>query len=177
MVWATFVIAMVVAVIVGVLIVRVVDGSWKNTWTGLAGIPAGALIALLFCMIGALFTNPTYGPSCYNVELVALGAGDNIHGSFFLGSGQIRNQPVFQYYYKYGNQIRFSWVPSDNEEYSGYEVSVIEEEVEVPNLQVCPPDYFGFGKWVFARMESDPAIYTFHVPPGSVDRTIHLGLP
>lgn len=112
------------------------------------------IISLLFPLSGCKGHIEKY-------ELVSLSNNIQINGSFFLGSGSIKGEPVFYYYAKNNNgAIKLSYVYSCK--------ALIYEDLkenELPYVNLL----FGFGERYNSITKRE-----FHVPKNSVISTFNL---
>jgi hypothetical protein len=123
----------------------------------------------LLGMVVALFVGiaAPHHPQVDRQDLVALRDGTSVQGSFFLGSGQIDQQPVFYYYRKEGTGFKFDHQDAD--------ASTVFEDSQQPYMlirtSVCNDR-----SWVWTACTKGSPSYEFHVPAGSVLRQVNLNL-
>lgn len=149
----------------------------ERVYWGAAGATAGlTFIASFFLSAFAGLAVPGTYTDCYDTPLVALGSNQATGGSFFLGSGTLHSEPVYEYLWDDGTgriyQSSVSAVGRD-----GPVFVVEDQEGDHGKVTICPGKNVGWTRWVALLSRHDGyAQYEFHVPPGSVRRGFDVGV-
>lgn len=165
---------LILASILGVLILWSFKDSLEDFGVG---VLLTTLIWLILGLVGlgigvvlGRSPEPDHSPRSY---LGNLQDGTNIHGSFFLGSGTINQNPAYFYYKQIGpGQYRYRQLVDD-----GFtKIIVFTDEKEHPyikTLQTCSVGRPSFW-WIKLGEICSTVQQEFHVPPNSIVRDFQL---
>jgi hypothetical protein len=134
----------------------------------IGGLVVGGILTMVLTVFGSIFHRGDYTETVTH-EIVSMGDGDNINGSFFLGSGYVNDRLVYTYYRKSdnGGMVRRSISAS---------LAVIYEtdSLQKPKIvvHIVPSDNGGF--WFPINFNSGSQKYDIYLPTGSVIREIKL---
>lgn len=126
------------------------------------GATVGYAALLVFGFLGALVVHPTFHEDCTN--LVAMSDGSSTSGSFFLGSGTIKNDQVYSYYYKDGAGFKRDYQYADR--------STIYYTEGAPRICALDSDHSIWTYPIIPEYTTDG--YNFYVPAGSIKQDFTL---
>ena len=157
------------------VIAECVDDSYSETFdvvmSGFLGLLWGAIVAAIVAaalnglMLPILHGNEAHQSATYRLQAIAARA--DLHGEFFLGSGQVDSDPAYRYYRTTANG-GFVLDSVDATETTVYQDS------STPRLI----DHWDTPKhtwWCLFSTGSES--YEIHVPKGSITSSMNLDLP
>lgn len=145
------------------------SGLWEKLsemafFAVVAGFLTGLLIGVLAAVIGQVL--PTQWVRLRATKLVSLSNGTGVHGSFFLGTGTLNSEPIFQYFYPLeSGGFKSATLQGD--------VTVFEEDREDGEKVNFGLDFKWGWLWIFAICQEQYR-YEFHIPKGSITKAFEL---
>ena len=152
---------------------------WMDTWNSIGenicltifipflGIGTGLILWLSIGSIIGLFM-PTIDIK-ETKELYALQDGNEISGSFFLGSGRIDEEMHYVYIVKEDRGKQMQTLKIDTNDI------YLNDNVDTPTLDIYSKDFKYKWMYLFA-MSSGDCEYVFNIPPDSIDYKYNIDL-
>jgi hypothetical protein len=161
MVW--LVLAVLVPVVAGAIFShRYIDETFF-------GVMLGVIPGILAVFAVAALLNGDPREADFSFDVVATRDGSTTEGSFFIFSGTVNEEFVYQFYRQDCDScpISHGYIPADH--------TVIYEDQETRGFIRVIKEESWFKAWSFG-LADDPTFYEIHVPAGSVVRTHEFDL-
>lgn len=181
MIWTILLWAWLIApfVLATIAVVRWRKHNWGNRWYTRWGaffgrffssLAIGAVVMVIASIVLSFVATVTGEDRTrsWDVKLRALNTGSEIHGQFYLGSGQIDEKPVFRFLYEQADGgVKLSSVPASK--------TTVYEEDTAPRLTTYETQRHANGFWApFGITAFKSYAYEFRVPEGSVLKTYEV---